>query len=60
MEDGGGNNNIFVYTGSGQDVPQDVTHVRVDKSVKVIPARAFRGRRNLVSVETHDDLEIIE
>ena len=59
MADGGGDA-IFVYTGGAQDVPEDVTHVVIDKSVKIIPARAFHGRRNLVSVEMHDDLEIIE
>jgi hypothetical protein len=52
-------NNIFVYTGE-QDVPFDVTHVRIDRSVKIIPARAFYRRANLVSVETHDGIEKIE
>ena len=51
---------IFVYLGRDQDVPQDVTHVRVDKSVKIIPRAAFAGRRNLVSIEMHDGIEIIE
>ena len=50
----------FVYTGGEQVVPNDVTHVVIDRSVKIIPARAFYGRKRLVSVETHDELERIE
>jgi hypothetical protein len=52
--------NIFVYLGGEQVVPEDVTHVRIDRSVKIIPERAFQCRRNLLSVETHNDLEKIE
>ena len=51
---------IFVYLGGDQVVPNDVTHAIVDKSVKIIPRGAFRERRNLLSVETHDGVEIIE
>jgi hypothetical protein len=54
------NMNIFVYLGGEQVVPRNVTHVRIDRSVKIIPREAFRGRRALLSVETHDDLEKIE
>jgi len=59
MADNGGHN-IFVYTGGEQEVPAGVTHVRIDRSVKIIPRRAFYRRANLVSVETHDGIEIIE
>jgi len=52
--------NIFVYTGGEQVVPADVTHVVIDRSVKIIPTRAFEGRQYLVSVETHDGIEKIE
>jgi hypothetical protein len=52
-------NIIFVYTGE-QDVPSDVTHVIIDRSVKIIPERAFLNRRKLVSVEMHDGVERIE
>jgi hypothetical protein len=55
--DGG---DIFVYLGGEQEVPFDVTHVRIDRSVKIIPQLEFEGRRELLSVETHDDLEKIE
>jgi len=51
---------IFVYTGGNQDVPFDVTHVRIDQSVNVIPSRAFFGRRCLVSVDTHDGIDKVE
>jgi len=47
--------NIFVY-----NVPLDVTHVIVDKSVKIIRREAFLGRDRLVSIEMHDGIEIIE
>jgi len=50
--------NIFVYTGE-QDVPADVTHVIIDRSVKIIPQRAFFQRANLVSVKMHDEVEKI-
>ena len=55
--DGG---DIFVYVGGEQEVPRNVTRVRIDRSVKIIPERAFHFRQNLLSVETHDDLEKIE
>jgi hypothetical protein len=51
---------IFVYTGGNQDVPFDVTNVRIDQSVNVIPSRAFFGRRCLVSVDTHDGIDKVE
>ena len=51
---------IFVYTGGEQVVPDDVTHVIVDKSVKIIRRRAFESRRCLASIEMHDGIEIIE
>jgi hypothetical protein len=60
MADDGGVVDIFVYLGGQQEVPEDVTHVRIDRSVKIIPARAFVGHRSLVSVETHDGIEKIE
>jgi hypothetical protein len=51
---------IFVYTGGEQEVPRNVRRVRIDKSVKIIPAsRAFQNRRNLIYVEFHDSMERI-
>src|SRR5210317_752746 len=60
-DDAGNNNDVFVYIGGDQEVPEDVTHVRIHKSVKIIPFRAFHNCcRNLVSIEMHDGVEIIE
>ncbi|KAK1737908.1 leucine-rich repeat domain-containing protein [Skeletonema marinoi] len=55
-----GDNNVFVYMGGEQVVPHDVTHVIIDRSVKIIPERAFEHRRELVSVKFHDGVERIE
>jgi hypothetical protein len=51
---------VFVYTGGEQVVPRDVTHVIVDKSVKIIRREAVDSRDRLVSIEMHDGIEIIE
>jgi len=51
---------IFVYMGGDQEVPDDVRRARIHKSVKSIPRYAFYKRRNLTSVEFHDEIEIIE
>eukprot|EP00985_Skeletonema_marinoi_P000791 scaffold297_cov104-Skeletonema_marinoi.AAC.1 len=50
---------MFVYTGGDQVVPDDVRRVRIDKSVKIIPQRAFDGREHLLHVEFHDGIEEI-
>ena len=60
MEHGDDHHHIFVYTGGEQVVPRDVTHVIVDKSVKIIRRWAFESRGRLVSIEMHDGIEIIE
>jgi hypothetical protein len=52
--------NIFVYLGGEQEVPRNVTHVIIDRSVNIIPERAFSYREQLVSAKTHDGIEIIE
>eukprot|EP00984_Skeletonema_dohrnii_P010263 scaffold3998_cov153-Skeletonema_dohrnii-CCMP3373.AAC.30 len=46
--------------GGDQVVPDDVRQVRIDKSVKTIPARAFERRERLIYVEFHDGIERIE
>jgi len=54
---------IFVFTGryfQEQFVPTDVTHVRIDRSVKILPMDALIDCDQLVSVETHDEIEKIE
>ena len=45
---------VFVYTGN--NVLQDVVHVRVDPSVTSIPARAFCGCKKLAEVELSESL----
>ena len=56
MADG---NNIFVYMGGDQEVPDGVTHAIIDPSVKIVPRMAFYNRRQLVTVIFHDGVEII-
>eukprot|EP00986_Skeletonema_menzelii_P001711 scaffold468_cov133-Skeletonema_menzelii.AAC.3 len=51
---------IFVYMGGDQRVPDGVRRARIHKSVKIVPARAFYYREQLIYVEFHDDIEIIE
>ncbi len=50
----------FVYMGGDQEVPMGVRRVRIHKSVKVIPRRAFWLYLQLAQVEFHDEVEIIE
>eukprot|EP00986_Skeletonema_menzelii_P016689 scaffold15495_cov223-Skeletonema_menzelii.AAC.1 len=54
------NDEIFVYMGGDQRVPDGVRRARIHKSVKIVPAWAFFLRRQLIYVEFHDDIEIIE
>ena len=51
---------IFVYMGGHQEVPDEVRRARIHKSVKIIRRRAFHSRQQLMSVEFHDGVEIIE
>jgi hypothetical protein len=54
------NDDIFVYTGArGEQVPENITRVRVDKSVKIIPDRAFSGREDLEEVHLHEGIKEI-
>ena len=54
------NDEIFVYMGGDQRVPDGVRRARIHKSVKIVPKMAFFNRRQLIYVEFHDDIEIIE
>eukprot|EP00986_Skeletonema_menzelii_P010181 scaffold4862_cov133-Skeletonema_menzelii.AAC.10 len=51
---------IFVYMGGDQQVPDGVRRASIHRSVKIIPRRAFEYRYQLVSVEFDDDIEMIE
>ena len=60
MEEAQDDDEIFVYMGGNQQVPDGVRRARIHKSVKIVRARAFYNRRHLISVEFHDEVEIIE
>ncbi|KAK1733236.1 hypothetical protein QTG54_016093 [Skeletonema marinoi] len=48
----------YIYTGGV--VPRHVTRVRIDKSITVIPARAFQGHPNITELDCHDKVEKVE
>jgi hypothetical protein len=51
---------IYIYMGAGEGtVPPGVTHIRVDKSIRVIPEEAFYEHPNLVEFECHGGVERI-
>jgi len=50
----------FNYTGGDRRVPDDATHVTIDESVRVIPARAFYGNRHIVEVICHENVKKIK
>eukprot|EP00986_Skeletonema_menzelii_P010178 scaffold4862_cov133-Skeletonema_menzelii.AAC.7 len=60
MEEAQDDDEIFVYMGGDERVPNGVRRARIHEDVKIIPARAFQHRSHLVSAEFHDDIEIIE
>ena len=51
---------IFVYMGGHQEVPEHVRRARIYEDVNIIRRLAFYNRRHLLSVEFHDGVEIIE
>eukprot|EP00984_Skeletonema_dohrnii_P028546 scaffold18581_cov183-Skeletonema_dohrnii-CCMP3373.AAC.4 len=50
----------FNYTGEDDEVPDDATHITVDKSVTVIPVLAFYGNRNIVEVVCDENVKKVE
>ena len=60
MAEAQGDDDIFVYMGGDQQVPDGVVRARIHKSVNIIRARAFFRRRQLISVEFHGGVEVIE
>ncbi len=52
--------NIFVYTGGEQEVPQNVRRVRIGKDVDTIPRGAFERRQYLVELQGHVGIKKIE
>ena len=55
LDDFGGGDDVFVYTGGEQRVPRDVK-----RNVDTVPERAFIDCVNLIEVEGHDKLKKIE
>jgi hypothetical protein len=52
--------NVFIYNeDTKNEIPSDVTHVKVDPSVQKIPAYAFQDCLWLVEVEFSEGLEVI-
>ena len=51
----------YIFTGRiGEVIPRHVKRVRIDKSLKVVPAWAFFQHPNIEEVECHDGVEKIE
>eukprot|EP00985_Skeletonema_marinoi_P023255 scaffold15357_cov67-Skeletonema_marinoi.AAC.2 len=51
----------YTYTGrNGDIIPHDATRIRIDKSVKVIPRRAFSNNRNIEEVVCDVGVEKVE
>ena len=57
---GDDDDDIFVYMGGNQLVPDGVRRARIHKDVKIILRGAFSNRQSLIYVEFHDGIEIIE
>ena len=49
----------YTYTGR-EAVPRHITRVRIDESLTVIPANAFRGHRRNKEVDCHDRVKTVE
>eukprot|EP00984_Skeletonema_dohrnii_P008946 scaffold3345_cov83-Skeletonema_dohrnii-CCMP3373.AAC.5 len=49
----------YTYTGR-EAVPRHVTRVRIDKSISVIPARAFYQHPNITELYCHDGVKKVE
>eukprot|EP00984_Skeletonema_dohrnii_P023482 scaffold12573_cov156-Skeletonema_dohrnii-CCMP3373.AAC.2 len=50
----------FIYTGGEAIIPRNVTRVRIDESLTVIPARAFDRNLDIEEVECHDRVKTVE
>jgi hypothetical protein len=60
--DDGGDDDVFLYMGGGipHHLKDTITHVRIDESISFVRLDAFQFCRNLVSVELHDGVDLIE
>jgi hypothetical protein len=59
-DDEGDGDDVFVYMGGDQRVPDVVTDIPVHKSVKIIRGRVFWNCGNLLSIEMHDGVDTIK
>ncbi len=59
MANNNAEDDVFVYMGGSQVVPDGVTHAIIDPSLNFIPSEAFYWRRHLVSVEMHSGVKEI-
>lgn len=51
----------YIFTGrDDEEIPPNVTHVRIDISVSVIPERAFSENPNIEEVEFNDDITTVK
>eukprot|EP00984_Skeletonema_dohrnii_P002205 scaffold755_cov83-Skeletonema_dohrnii-CCMP3373.AAC.2 len=51
----------YTFTGrEGEVIPRHITRVRIDESLTVIPANAFRGHRRNKEVDFHDGVNTVE
>jgi hypothetical protein len=58
--DDGDDDDIFVYTGGEQEVPDDVRRAKIDESIDIIPTNAFADCEQLTELEGHNKLKKIE
>eukprot|EP00984_Skeletonema_dohrnii_P032645 scaffold27103_cov79-Skeletonema_dohrnii-CCMP3373.AAC.2 len=51
----------YTFTGrEGEVIPRHITRVRIDESLTVIPANAFRGHRRNKEVDCHDRVKTVK
>ena len=55
-----GDDDVFVYTGGEQRVPDDVRRLRIAENVDTIPAGVCIECRQLIEVEGHNNLKKIK
>ena len=60
LNDNGGDEDIFVYTGGEQHVPRDVKRVRIAENIDTILANAFSECTQLIEVEGHNKIRKME
>jgi hypothetical protein len=59
-DDAGGEDDVFVYTGGDQEVPDDVRRLRIAENVDTIPERTFHNCDQLIEVRGHNKIRTIK